>query len=366
MSQHSVIARVLSQHEHEHHLIALQDFPDLDDIASLAVHQRVSEQFSIDTTVAYAGRLNSSADRSMNEILDVRLPSTRPQINPSNFDGVVFLKSPALTDERLLASLSAAGVPTVMAIVSNDKHPELEADALILNEGRSTSALYANVLQVDAPAGLQTSPDYPQLATALMLGIIATTDNLEQASRADFRAMAQLAEQFRPDIATQLKKRRLSAETFEVLRRALTTRASLRGFSTAGVGYLSVTDIEALSFAAQFLLKEDQIHTVIAFAIVRDEYTEERLVGTLVTESPWLNANALLETAFKELDLEHFRGETLQGTSFEFSLGKSSRDLPDESQMVKWAYYEITVLENIAQAILKLFPGLETDHPISP
>lgn len=356
MSAHSAVARVLDQHKGEHLLVALQDFPDWDDIASLAVHQRISEQRSIRTTVMCAGEMSKERGRRLSDLLGNEILHARALPNHAHFDGVIFLGATKNIAKRLLDQLRASAIPTVMTIASESEPATLEAEAFILKEGRSTSSIYARVLQQDLPRSEISSIRYRQLATALILGIASATADLERAGQADFRAVSQLADQFDPDLAHDVISPKLSAATLEVLRRALTTRASLHGFSTAGVGYLSSIDVDALSFTAQFLLKEQQIHTALVFAIVRDDKSEERLFGTLATNGHMLDSQTLLNVAFEDLEIEHLTSETLESLSFQFSLGQSSRSLPEENQMIKWAYYEIMVLERIAKAILQLYP----------
>ncbi len=353
MSAHSAVARVLDQHKGEHLLVALQDFPDSDDIASLAVHQRVSKQLSIRTTVMCAGEISKEMGLRLSELFGMEIQHARALPNTADFDGVIFLGSPKNTAEGFLDQLRASGIPTVMAIASEVEQSTLGAEAFILNEGRSTSSIYARVLQQDLPRSELSSTRYRQLATALILGIATATADLARAGQADFRAMSQLADQFDPELAHDVSDPELSTATFEVLRRALTTRASLHGFSTAGIGYLASHDLGALTFAAEFLLKEETIHTAIAFAIVRDHESTETLFGRLVTNRPSFDAESFLRQAFQEDEAMRIVPHPPHEFIFEYPLGGSSRDLPKENQLVQWAYYEIVILERFAQAILK-------------
>ena len=351
----SVVGRVLNKHRGERHLIAL-DKPTAAAIAAAAVHQEAGRQLSIDSEIGSLSHVRQPEEVALMDYLGIQILNIRDDLSDREYDGVILMNHWEQRHlHQLREHLPQADLPVLLSFGHPDKIWSLHPEALILQEATSSAALYAGVLEQDllhVEAGL---PYLHHLATGLILGIMKSTHNLARANRADFHAIASLMAYFDPGAARLIRNPDLSAETLEVLRRALSTRATLHGFSTAGVGYLAVRDRPALSYSAQILLKEADIHTTLLFGIVRDQHAQQALYGVVVTHQKNLDLRAFLNFTFNdwleemEIDIEI---EGKNTATFSIALGGSSRHLPAENQLVQWSYYELGVLEKFVDAIL--------------
>lgn len=367
----SVIGRVLTKHRGERHLIAL-DRLTAAAIAAAAVHQEAGRQLSIDSEIGSLSDIRQPEEAALMNYLGIQVHNLHDDLTDREYDGVILINHWEQSELlRLLKHLPQPDLPLLLGFGQHpDKTQATLPEALILQEGTSSATLYAGVLEHDLLHAEATRPYLQHLATGLILGIMKSTHDLARANRADFRAIASLMGYFDPGAARSIRSPTLSAETLEVLRRALSTRAALHGFSAAGVGYLSVRDRPAISYSAQFLLKETAIHTTLVFGIVRDRHARQALYGVLMTQRENLNLQGFLELAFHEWleDLE-IEVENEKTAAFKLVLGGSSRNLPSENQLVQWSYYEIGVLEKFVDAILwseqKTRPSMDTEVPDS-
>ena len=139
----------------------------------------------------------------------------------------------------------------------------------------------------------------------------------------------------------------------EVLRRALTTRASHNGLSAAGVGYLAAQDRGSMTRAADLLLREEGINRSLVFGILRDPTDMEWLAGIYRTNQRGTDPIGLLRAVFEGVSSAvQFETATATSCSFRYPLGASSRHLSRQAQVMKWQFYEELTLRRIAQVLL--------------
>ena len=80
----------------------------------------------------------------------------------------------------------------------------------------------------------------------------------------------------------------------DVIARALSTLVVRRNFATAGVGFVPEGDRDTIAQAADFLVRREDIDTVVVYGVVGEKTIE----GSLRTHSPSVDPAVWLEQAF--------------------------------------------------------------------
>jgi nanoRNase/pAp phosphatase (c-di-AMP/oligoRNAs hydrolase) len=80
----------------------------------------------------------------------------------------------------------------------------------------------------------------------------------------------------------------------DVIARSLSALVVRRNFALAGVGFVSEADRDTIAQAADFLVRREDIDTVVVYGVVGDKTIE----GSLRTHSPSVDPAAWLEQAF--------------------------------------------------------------------
>jgi len=352
------IAQVLEGHTGERHLIALQDYPDPDAIASAVAHRALSRQYGIEADIAYAGAISHHQNRALVVALQVDLRHVSQVVQPDRYDGVVLLDNQGTTNQYLVRLLRRAGVPIVLAVDHHVRQPGLEARNLIHQLSGATSTIYAGYLQHGVLEVALQSEQGRRLATALLFGILTDTGWLKHGDAADLQAGAFLMRWSDADLLRRIQEEPVPWATSEILRRALTTRQDYWGFTVAGVGYLRAEDRDAIPQAADFLLSVEGMTSSIVFGIVRDWRVREVLAGSLRTSDPQLAPDRFLKTAFGGDFLgRSFGGGRAFAGAFEIPIGMSSKTAQESYQIARWLYYEYLVNQQLLQAITATLRG---------
>jgi nanoRNase/pAp phosphatase (c-di-AMP/oligoRNAs hydrolase) len=80
----------------------------------------------------------------------------------------------------------------------------------------------------------------------------------------------------------------------DVIARALAALVVRRNFAMAGVGFVPEGERDTIAQAADFLIRREDIDTVVVYGVVGDKFIE----GSLRTHSPSVDPAAWLEAAF--------------------------------------------------------------------
>jgi nanoRNase/pAp phosphatase (c-di-AMP/oligoRNAs hydrolase) len=127
-----------------------------------------------------------------------------------------------------------------------------------------------------------------------MHGLSTDTDDFMLARAGDFRAAAQIAEVLDRELLADLSRRLIAPSAMDVMARALAALVVRRNFATAGIGFVSEGDRDTIAQAADFLVRREDIDTVVVYGVVGDRFIE----GSLRTHSPSVDPAAWLEQAF--------------------------------------------------------------------
>jgi len=138
------------------------------------------------------------------------------------------------------------------------------------------------------------SEDDRRIATALMHGLSTDTDDFTLARATDLRAASQIADVCDRDMLQDLSRHLIAPSAMDVIARALAALVVRRNFAMAGVGFVPEGERDTIAQAADFLIRREDIDTVVVYGVVGDKFIE----GSLRTHSPSVDPAAWLEAAF--------------------------------------------------------------------
>jgi nanoRNase/pAp phosphatase (c-di-AMP/oligoRNAs hydrolase) len=96
------------------------------------------------------------------------------------------------------------------------------------------------------------------------------------------------------DLLADLSRRLIAPSAMDVIARALSSLNVRRNFAMSGVGFIPDTERDTIAQAADFLVRREDIDTVVVYGVVGDRFIE----GSLRTHSPSVDPAVWLEQAF--------------------------------------------------------------------
>lgn len=161
-------------------------------------------------------------------------------------------------------------IPGAVCILHIDHHKEIPSPALYQNidmASGSTSTLMAQYLK---ELEIKDSKNLPKIALGLAYGVYTDTKSFLQASPMDFEAITFLRNHYDADAFTNLVQMKYSAQTMEVIKKALENNQVKGTFAYSGIGYISGEYRDSLAIAADFLLSQKGISNVLVYGIIDD------------------------------------------------------------------------------------------------
>ncbi|HET7321914.1 MAG TPA: bifunctional oligoribonuclease/PAP phosphatase NrnA [Longimicrobiaceae bacterium] len=313
---------LLSARRGERHAVAIQDFPDPDAISSALAYREIARAFAIEADILYDGTISHPENLALVNLLEIELTPFREGAPLSAYDAAVFVDNQGSTT-RLTGRLKEAGVPTLAVI---DHHEPQELLDPIFSDIRTVGAA-ATILTEYLASGVfltldATNPVHQQLATALMHGLHTETSSFVRAGRPEYEAAAFLSAFVDDDLLEQVLCVQKSRGTMDVIETALARRVIRAGLSIAGVGYVRWTDRDAIPQAADFLLTEENVHTVVVYGLVTGGDGREVVSGSLRTKNATMGVDAFLKKALgKDASGKAYGGGRARAGGFEIDLG---------------------------------------------
>lgn len=272
-------------------LIPLRGHPDPDGIASAIAQAHLASRLGVEsTTIGYCHELSHRENRALVKLLGLELRKIKSvkEVGPVDFLSLVdaFDVDPDLAD--------ADGID-VLTIVDHHRAPSAPKGRFVdlRQDVGATATIFVEYLQELAPLDPEAEEDR-RLATALMHGLATDTDDFQLARAGDFRAAAQIAEVLDRDLLADLSRRLIAPSAMDVIARALSALVVRRNFAMAGVGFVPEGERDTIAQAADFLIRREDIDTVVVYGVVGERYIE----GSLRTHSPSVDPAAWLEQAF--------------------------------------------------------------------
>jgi nanoRNase/pAp phosphatase (c-di-AMP/oligoRNAs hydrolase) len=284
-------ADALSVARGKHMLIALRGHPDPDGIASALAQAHIAQRLGVaKTTIGYCHELSHRENRALVKLLNVELKKMK---NIAEVDKVDFL---GLVDAHDVdPDLSGGESVEVLTIVDHHRahtQPRGRFVDMRVDVG-ATATIFVEYLTELCPLSPDQDDDR-RVATALMHGLATDTDDFTLARSTDFRAAAQLADVCDRDLLQDLSRRLIAPSAMDVIARALAALVVRRNFAMAGVGFVAESERDTIAQAADFLIRREDIDTVVVYGIVGDRFIE----GSLRTHSPSVDPAVWLEQAF--------------------------------------------------------------------
>jgi nanoRNase/pAp phosphatase (c-di-AMP/oligoRNAs hydrolase) len=284
------LERVLSAAKDEPHVILLGGHPDPDAIASALAHRRLCERLGVSATIAHVLPISRSENRALVKLLSV------PMIKVSEPAELAGYKHLSLVDASACeTSIKLPPGLEILTIVDHHRPPAIPKAPFvdIRHDVGATCTIYAEYAEHGlAPFGANGNDD-GAVATAMFFGIQTDTDDFAYATPADFRAAAYLKPYVDAETLSRVGRRAVSAEAMDAIGRALADLEVVRDFALAGVGHVSANNRDAIPMAADFLLRREDIDTVLVFGIV-----EDRVDGSLRTRRASVDPAAFMQNVF--------------------------------------------------------------------
>ena len=334
-------AEALGAARGKHLLIALRGHPDPDGIASALAQAHIAHRLGVaKTTIAYCHELSHRENRALVKLLNVdlkKLKNVNDLAEPADFVGFVDAHD---VDPDML------GADHIEPLTIVDHHraqtPPRARFVDMRNDVGATATIFVEYLQELCPLSADNDDDR-RIATALMHGLATDTDDFSLARATDFRAAAQLSEICDRDLLEDLSRRLIAPSAMDVIARALAALVVRRNFAMSGVGFVSESERDTIAQAADFLIRREDIDTVVVYGIVGDRFIE----GSLRTHSPSVDPAVWLEQAFGHDERgKAFGGGRRDKGGFKIPIGFLGR-ATDRAQL--WALVEHAA----RQALLK-------------
>jgi len=272
-------------------LIPLRGHPDPDGIASALAMAHLASRLGVESTViSYCHELSHRENRALVKLLGLELKKIKHVKDAGQVDFISLVDAHDLDPE--LGDAEGIEVLTVV-----DHHRCTNAPRArfvdIRPEVGATATIFVEYLQELAPLDVDLEDDR-RIATALMHGLSTDTDDFTLARGTDFRAASLIAEVLDRDLIQDLSRHLIAPSAMDVIARALSSLVVRRNFAIAGVGFVPEGERDTIAQAADFLVRREDIDTVVVYGVVGERYIE----GSLRTHSPSVDPGAWLEQAF--------------------------------------------------------------------
>jgi nanoRNase/pAp phosphatase (c-di-AMP/oligoRNAs hydrolase) len=275
----------------KHLLIPLRGHPDPDGIASALAQAHIAHRLGIaKTTIGYSHELSHRENRALVKLLNVEMRKIKTVKEVGDVDFLALVDAHELEPE-----LSDAQDYEVLTIVDHHRAAQPPKGRFVdmRHDVGATATIFVEYLSEVCPLDLDAEEDR-RVATALMHGLSTDTDDFTLARPQDFRAAALISEAVDRDLLTDLSRRAIAPSAMDVIARSLAALVVRRNFAASGVGFVSDSDRDTIAQAADFLVRREDIDTVIVYGVVGDRFIE----GSFRTHSPSVDPAAWLEQAF--------------------------------------------------------------------
>lgn len=342
---------LLAQHRGERHIVAIQNFPDPDAIASALAHQMLSAEFGITVDIVYDGFISHQENLALVQLLHIELLDYDENLDLGQYQASVFVDNQGTTT-GLTGKLKEAGVKPLVIVDHHERQGIIEAPFTDLRKVGATATIYTEYLK-DSPIAFEKSnPQHVRLATALMHAVRSETNGMIRARDADFWAAGYLSNFVDQSLLSAILNVKRSKRVIDVIKAALESRIVRDNYSIAGVGYVRYEDRDAIPQAADFLLTEENIHTAVVYGIITKEGEREVIIGSLRTSKVTLNPDTFLKSALgKDTQGNFYGGGKYEAGGFEIPIGFLSGTYDDEFMRAKWKIYDSMVKRKLFEKI---------------
>ncbi len=268
--------------------IIVHDNPDPDAIASAMALKLLAGNNGMSADILFGGEVGHQQNKAFVNLLDVEL------IHIDEFNNYLIRGYDRLALVDLSSDANTSILPSDIAPdIILDHHPKtVDYSPRVEDIRPSVGSVSSILVQYLIDSGVDPSP---QLATALMYGIMTDTNNFRRRiSSEDVEAVSWLQDSVDREMLTKIENPTISPDVLDVIGKAVLDRDIVQGYVMSNVGYISNRD--ALPQAADYLLNLEGVMTVLVFGVLNDAlYISAR------TKDIKLNLGQALEKAFDSI-----------------------------------------------------------------
>jgi nanoRNase/pAp phosphatase (c-di-AMP/oligoRNAs hydrolase) len=342
--KHLELERVIAGATDQLHVVLLGGHPDPDSIGAALAHRRICERLGASCTIAHVLPLSRSENRALVKLLNVALVKIN---EPSDLEAYGYLSlvdaSASEPTMKLPEGLKLLSVVDHHRPASIPKAPFID----IRHDVAATCTMYAEYCERGlAPFGAGGNDD-GAVATAMFFGIQTDTDDFAYATPSDFRAAAYLKPYCDAETLSRVGRRAVTAEAMDAIGRALADIEVIRDFAIAGVGHVSANNRDAIPMAADFILRREDIDTVLVFGIVDD-----RIDGSLRTRRASVDPATFMQSVFgDDSEGRPYGGGRADMGGFRVPLGLMAETEDDENL---WRLVREIILRRVSRVVPEL------------
>ena len=342
----------LEAHKGETHIVAIQDYPDPDAIASAVAHRLICLNYGIDVDIVYAGRISHQQNIALVKLLNIELIRyNENNVDFSRYQGSVFIDNQGKTT-ALTTKLEAHGIKPIIVVDHHERSGGLTPEFHDIRKIGATASIYTSYLQQGMVELDKTDSFHVRCATALMHGIRSDTNDFIRANEHDLLAAAYLSNYYNPNLLSEIVTQARTKKVMDVIEKALANRVIKDSYSISGIGYLRQEERDAISQAADFLLTEENVHTVIVYGIIVNDNQEELLSGSFRTSKLTIDADTFVKEAFgKSENGDYFGGGKQEAGGFAIPVGFLAGAYGNEYEELKWKMFDSQVKQKIFNKI---------------
>jgi nanoRNase/pAp phosphatase (c-di-AMP/oligoRNAs hydrolase) len=335
------LVRALTSTTDKPHVILLNGHPDPDAIGSAFAHKRVCERLDVSCTIAHVFPVARTENRALVKLLNI------PMLKVDGGEDLEDFGYLSLVDAS--SSESSIQLPSSLELITVVDHhrPQQLPQARFVDVRHdigATSSIYADYFERGSMALGAEGSDDAAVATAMFFGIQTDTDDFALATPADFRAAAYLKPHCAADTLSRIGRRTLTAEAMEAVGIAIQDLEVVRDFALAGVGRVSALNRDAIPTAADFILRREDIETVLVYGIV-----EDRIDGSLRTTQASVDPALFMQNAFGDDESGRpYGGGRADMGGFQVPLGLLSES-SDEAAL--WSLARELVRKRVARVV---------------
>lgn len=244
--------------------IVIFNTPDPDALASALALSYLLKQHDVKSKIFCQKEISHPNNQAMVNHLDISLHSFKelPSKDKNNYYAIVdfpYQEVPARPDLKCLIH------------VDHHKEDQGQSAAIYQHVDISVGACATLMVEYLKAFELKDTKQFSKIALGLAYGIYVDTTAFQQATPRDFEALSYLRSFYDPDQLQNLAHAKQSAQTMEVVKKALEHNQLKGTFAYSGIGYISSDFRDSLAIAADFLLTQQGTSCVLVFAIVEDE-----------------------------------------------------------------------------------------------
>jgi len=352
MNSAKAFFEILAIHRGEKHIVVLHEYPDPDAIAAGYAHRIISKEFDIDADILFSGTISHPQNVALTHALDYKLIPYEPGFDFSHYDAAVFVDHQGTTVSEIVDQLINAGVKLLITVDHHEEQNQYETEFMDIQKTGSTSTIYVQYLKQGEVKLDASNKEHIMMTTAMMHGIMTDTNSFIRASEADLMAAAYLSNYRDTELLNLIMNQCRTQQVMDIIQQALKNRLNVKNHSIAGVGYVRAEDRDAIPEAAEFLLTEENIHTVIVYGIVRSDNQEDTLIGSLRTDNSTLNPDEFIKDAFgKDSSGNYYGGGKPSAGGFAIPVGFLTEDIQQEISESNWYVFDKQIKTRILTKI---------------